>query len=110
MDIGQKDFGELFGVGAGYISEIESGKKEPSATLKQLFDRILTDHNSPTPSADAVKFQITSGKESEAMYREKFEEAQQKIISLLEEVSELRKKLSIREPEKKLRASKKEAS
>jgi transcriptional regulator with XRE-family HTH domain len=37
LDLSQKEFGQKLGVGAGYISEIESGKKEPSHTLSELF-------------------------------------------------------------------------
>ena len=41
------------------------------------------------------------------MYRAKFEEAQEKIIGLLEENNELRKKIADLEPEKKSRVSRK---
>ena len=96
MDMGQKDFGELLGVGAGYISEIESGKKEPSVTLRQLFKHVAANHNNEAGTTPATTSQTTIdidklGKEKEEMmYRLKFEDAQQRIITLLEEKDSLR--------------------
>ena len=45
--------------------------------------------------------------EEEEMYRQKFEEAQYKIISLLEENAELQKKIADLDVEKKVRVSRK---
>ena len=93
MDMGQKDFGELLGVGAGYISEIESGKKEPSVTLRQLFKYVAANHNNdagPTPATTQTTIDKLGKEKDEMMYRLKFEDAQQRIITLLEEKDSLR--------------------
>jgi transcriptional regulator with XRE-family HTH domain len=47
LDLGQKEFAAKLGVGAGYVSEIESGKKEPSHTLAELFRYIYQEAASP---------------------------------------------------------------
>lgn len=48
LDMGQKEFAKKLGVGAGYISEIESGKKEPSRTLSELFRYICQEADTQT--------------------------------------------------------------
>ena len=104
MDLGQKDFGELLGVGAGYISEIESGKKEPSVTLQQLFHHIEKAQNKQ-PTQPQTNAQERDAEEE--MFKEKFLELSQKHISVLEENIELRKKIADLEPEKKSRVKRK---
>ena len=47
LDLGQKEFAAKLGVGAGYVSEIESGKKEPSHTLAELFRYIYQEASGP---------------------------------------------------------------
>lgn len=53
MDLGQKEFAQKLGVGAGYISEIESGKKEPSYTLAELFRYVCQEEFGEAVKTDA---------------------------------------------------------
>jgi len=109
MDLGQKDFGELLGVGAGYISEIESGKKEPSVTLQQLFNHIAKgrEENRENDQQTNQPQKAQEREDEEDMFKEKFLELSQKHIMALEENIELRKRLADSEPEKKARAKRK---
>lgn len=64
LDLGQKEFAAKLGVGAGYVSEIESGKKEPSHTLAELFRYIYLEASGPLnePSdGDYVGIPISNG-------------------------------------------------
>jgi transcriptional regulator with XRE-family HTH domain len=97
MDLNQKEFGLRLGVGAGYISEIESGKKEPSITLSKLFRYIEMETHA---SMDNIKdtsinksMRIDEIQKTEEMLRLDLIKAQKKIIELLEENSLLKEKL-----------------
>ena len=96
MDLSQKEFGQKLGVGAGYVSEIESGKKEPSYTLSELFRYICMQSSEPIDNnVEENTFNTNEmiGKEENEMLGLELIKAQKKVIELLEENSILKEKL-----------------
>ncbi len=81
LDMGQKEFASKLGVGASYISEIESGKKEPSHTLAELFRYIYQE--SLTPNINNTNL------EDLEMLRQELIEAYRKIVERDERIFEL---------------------
>jgi transcriptional regulator with XRE-family HTH domain len=87
LDLGQKEFAAKLGVGAGYVSEIESGKKEPSHTLAELFRYIYQEAASPK-----IK-NLSHNEEADEMLRQELIEAYRKIVERDERIFELEKLL-----------------
>lgn len=93
LDLGQKEFGEKLGVGAGYISEIESGKKEPSRTLSELFRYIYQESVGETQTLN------TNDLEADEMLQKELIEAYRKIVERDERIFELEKQLRLGKPQ-----------
>ena len=91
LDLGQKEFAERLGVGAGYISEIESGKKEPSYTLAELFRFVCQEDDLDdvpiTPIKRSTTQQHTSEEEIE-MLKDEVREAYKQIAQLSAKIIE----------------------
>jgi len=96
LDLGQKEFAAKLGVGAGYVSEIESGKKEPSHTLAELFRYIYQEASGPINA---------NVEETDDMLQQELIEAYRKIVERDERIFELEKLL-----QKKAGRSKKKIS
>jgi len=90
LDLGQKEFGELLGVGASYISEIEQGKKEPSHTLAELFKFVCAKQDL-VPVAKAHP--ITNTEIEDDMLKDELIEAYRKNAELYERVLMLEEEL-----------------
>tara|TARA_R100001594_G_scaffold68796_1_gene103146 strand:- start:646 stop:1020 length:375 start_codon:yes stop_codon:yes gene_type:complete len=90
LDLGQKEFGELLGVGASYISEIEQGKKEPSHTLAELFKFVCAKQD----LVPGAKSSITNPDTKEDdMLKDELIEAYRKNAELYERVLRLEEQL-----------------
>ena len=94
------------------ISRWKTGATEPTpSNINALAKALKVDVNwlmkGEVPKKITNPDKNAQESEEEEMYRIKFEEAQEKIIGLLEENNELRKKIADLEPEKKSRASRK---
>jgi transcriptional regulator with XRE-family HTH domain len=96
LDLGQKEFAAKLGVGAGYVSEIESGKKEPSHTLAELFRYIYQEASGPIS---------TNLEETDDMLQKELLELYRRNAELCDRVFELEKLL-----QKKAGRSKKKIS
>lgn len=99
LDLGQKEFAAKLGVGAGYVSEIESGKKEPSHTLAELFRYIYQEAASPE-----IK-NLSHNEEADEMLRQELIEAYRKIVERDERIFELEKLLQKKDGRSKKKIS-----
>jgi transcriptional regulator with XRE-family HTH domain len=102
MDLSQRDFGQKLGVGAGYISEIESGKKEPSHTLSELFRYIYIEASESIDNIEQKPISNIGNKENESLQEEliiayrKIIERDETIFKLTQELVELKETSSLK--------------
>ena len=87
LDLNQKEFSEKLGVTSGYISDIESGKKEPSHTLSELFRLIRLEAQANTHQLNT---NTQNEKENGTMLQD-LVEMQKRVIDLqTKDLSELK--------------------
>ena len=95
LDLSQKEFGERLGVGAGYISEIESGKKEPSHTLSELFRYIYIEaFQTSEPTVNLEEKYASNVIEEDENMRQELTVAYRKIIERDEMIFKLTQELA----------------
>ncbi len=107
----QKDLAKRLDISVATLNRYEKGIRIPDSNfLKKFSQETKCNIEWLLMGKDSrIKSNQPKAQESdeEEMYRAKFEEAQEKIIGLLEENNELRKQIADLEPEKKSRVKRK---